>query len=407
MKSGGESGSQGRAAVAGVRVDPVDVSGPSPGTAAMPPSGAGVRVDPVDVSGLCDAGLRARLRELGRADSALAAMKAAALGEIARRKGASVAEHTAKDTLLISGRAARGDVKAAVALGELDATREGLAGGLVPAGHAQLIARAATEGPIDEGFLAQRAQRERYDEFRRTVARHVAEQSSDDGASLLERQRKARSGRVFTSRDNGMVVLNVELDPVTGARVATVIAATERHLYRHEDPTARRTPAQRTADAITKLICEPDTVRPAGTALVVVADYDMVNHQLANTRLADGTPVPIGEIANIAVEMQVLPAIFNAATGDLRMGRSRRTATDLQRAALALRDQGCIGCGTSPDHCRSHHIIEWRHDGPTDYDNLASVCNRCHDKIHHEGFTVERDPRTGRYRLQPPTRPPP
>ncbi|WP_428122868.1 hypothetical protein [Candidatus Poriferisodalis sp.] len=77
----------------------------------------------------------------------------------------------------------------------------------------------------------------------------------------LVQQRRARSGRVFTSRDNGMVVLNVELDPVTGARVATVIAATERHLFRNEGPAARRTPAQRTADAITKLILEPDTGR--------------------------------------------------------------------------------------------------------------------------------------------------
>ncbi|WP_420627030.1 HNH endonuclease [Candidatus Poriferisodalis sp.] len=382
MKNGGESGSQGRAA------------------------DTAVRVDPVEVSGLCDAGLRARLRELGRADSALAAMKAAALGEIARRRGASAAEHAAKDTLLISGRAARGDVKAAVALSELDMTREGLADGSVPVGHARLIARAATEGPIDEGFLAERAQREGYDEFRRTVARHQADQSSDDGASLLEQQHQARSGRVFTSRDNGMVVLNAQFDSVTGARLATVIAAMERHLYHHEDPTARPSHPQRTADAIAKLILEPDAQRPAGTSLLVVADYDMVNHQLTNARLSDGTPIPIGEIANVAADAHVLPAIFNHATGDLRMGRRRRTATDLQRAALALRDQGCVGCGVSPDHCRSHHIIEWQDDGPTDYGNLVSVCNRCHDKIHHEGFTVEQNPDTGRYRLQPPTRPP-
>ncbi|WP_420444641.1 HNH endonuclease signature motif containing protein [Candidatus Poriferisodalis sp.] len=56
---------------------------------------------------------------------------------------------------------------------------------------------------------------------------------------------------------------------------------------------------------------------------------------------------------------------------------------------------------------RSHHIIEWQDDGPTDYGNLVSVCNRCHDKIHQEGFAVKHNPNTGRFRLQPPTRPPP
>ena len=58
MKHVGQTGSQGRAAV------------------------TAVRVDPVEVSGLCDEGLRARLGEIGRAESALTAMKAAALGEM-------------------------------------------------------------------------------------------------------------------------------------------------------------------------------------------------------------------------------------------------------------------------------------------------------------------------------------
>ncbi|MDE0318817.1 MAG: DUF222 domain-containing protein [Acidimicrobiaceae bacterium] len=366
-----------------------------------------VRVDGVDVSGLCDAGLRSRLGEIGRAESRLAAMKADVLGELARRRGNANAEHTAKETLSVSGRAARSDVKAAVAMGELDATREALADGRVPAGHAQLIARAAGDAPVDDVFLAERAQHEGHDEFRRTVARHVAEVSRDDGASLLERQRQQRSARVFTSRDNGMVVINGQFDPVTGARLASVIAATERQLYHHEDPESRPTPVQRTADAIAKLICEPDGARPTGTSLLVVADYDMVNHQLANTRFVDGTPIPISEIARLAVDAQILPAIFEDATGDLRMGRSRRTATELQRMALALRDEGCIGCGTHPDHCRSHHIDFWHRGGPTDYANLVLVCHGCHEKIHEDGFTVEpHRTRPGRFRLQPPDEPP-
>ena len=378
--------------------------GDDPGSERTAPA-VGLRVDAVDVAALCDDGLRARLGVLGRAESCLAALKADVLSELARRRGAADAEHAAKEALSVSGRAARSDVKDAVALGELELTRDGLAAGSLPAGHARLIARAAGDAPIDEAFLAERARHEGYDEFRRTVARHVADVSGDDAASLLEQQRRQRSARVFTSRDNNMVVINGQFDPVTGARLASVIAAAERRLYRDEDPACRPTPAQRTADAIAKLICEPDTARPAGTALVVVADYDMVNHQLANTRFADGTPIPIGEIAQIAVDAGVLPAIFQDATGDLRMGRSRRSATELQRTALALRDQGCIGCGTDPDHCRSHHIDHWQHGGPTDYPNLVSVCHDCHhNKIHQQGFTVEPHPtRPGRFALQPPT----
>ena len=369
-------------------------------------AGVDVRVDAVAVSALSDAALHRRLAEIGRATSALAALRSETLRELTRRTDAATAEQTAKDTLRIPGRAARSDVKLSVALGDLDATRSGLEEGTIPDGHAQLIARASTEGPIDEAWLADRAQREGYDQFRRTVARHQAEASADDGASLLERQRQARSGKIFTSRHDGMVVLHAQFDPVTGARLATVIAATERRLYSNEDPKSRPSHTQRTADAIARLMLEPDAARPVGTSLLVVADYDAVNHRLTNARLSDGTPIPIGEIGRIAADAQVLPAIFNHATGDLRMGRSRRTATELQRAALALRDQGCIGCDVSPDYCRAHHIIEWQHGGRTDYDNLVLVCNDCHHKIHDHGHTVEHVPCTSRYELRSPATPP-
>ena len=374
---------------------------------AAAPALGGVRVDAVVVAGLCGEGLRARLGEIARAESRLAAMKADTLGEIARRSGDGAAAHAAADEMAVSGRRARGEVRDAVRLGELDATREGLAEGSVPVGHAQLIARAAGDAAVDEGYLAKRARHEGYDEFRRTVARHVADVTRDDGASLLERQRQARNAKIFARQSDGMTVLHLVVDPVTGARLGTVIAAAERRLFKDEDPTARRTPPQRAADAITQLILEPDTGRPAGASLIVVADYDTVNHQLTGGRLADGTPIPIAEIARIAADAEVLPAIFEAATGDLRMGRSRRTATDLQRAALALRDKGCVGCGIAPERCQHHHIDHWQHGGRTDYQNLVTVCHHCHnDKIHQQGFTVEWDPDKPGFRLEPPAAPP-
>ena len=92
----------------------------------------GVCVDAVDVVGLCGPGLRARLGEIARAESRLAVMKADALGEIARRSGDGAAAHAAVNEMAVSGRKARGEVREAVRLGELDATRAGLAAGTVP-----------------------------------------------------------------------------------------------------------------------------------------------------------------------------------------------------------------------------------------------------------------------------------
>ena len=96
---------------------------PADGTTGVFASG-GVRVDAADVTVLCGAGLRARLGEIARAESRLAAMKADTLGEIARRSGDGAAAHAATNEMSVSGRKARSDVRDAVRLGSLDATRD-------------------------------------------------------------------------------------------------------------------------------------------------------------------------------------------------------------------------------------------------------------------------------------------
>ena len=127
------------------------------GSVTGPYGSGGVRVDAVDVAGLCGEALQARLGEIARAESGLAAMKADTLGELARRNGDGAAAHAAADAMSISGRKARGDVRDAVRLGELNATRQGLSAGSVPVGHAQLITRAAGDAAIDDRYLAERA----------------------------------------------------------------------------------------------------------------------------------------------------------------------------------------------------------------------------------------------------------
>ena len=41
--------------------------------------------------------------------------------------------------------------------------------------------------------------------------------------------------------------------------------------------------------------------------------------------------------------------------------------------------------------CDVHHLVHWAHDGNTDVDNGALLCERHHTKVHH-GFRVERQP---------------
>ncbi len=364
--------------------------------------GAAVCVDRLDVAGLSDAGLRRRLGVLGEAESRLEGLKAQTMAEVARRHDTAGAKKMAREVLRSSPAKAHHDVKAAERLAGLAATSEALASGEVPADHARLIARASSEGPIDEAELVEAAKTQTYDELARTVKRQQHELSGDDGQSIHDRRRQRRCARLFQSGDTGMYVLNAELDPVTGSHIAGALAAKERELWRAEDPKQRRTHAQRCADALAELVLHPEKGKAAGIALVLVADYDAARKALVDARLCDGTPLPAEELVKLACDADIFPAVFNARTQDLWLGRRRRCASDAQRIALMVRDKACVGCGADANRSFSHHIQHWQNGGTTDYPNLVTVCNDCHHDIHERHHQIEHDQQTGKHRVVPP-----
>ncbi len=230
--------------------------------------GAAVCVVVVDRSEMDDAELRALLEVARRAESKLAAITAGILVDLSRLVGAEQAQRVARGVSQSSSRQARQDVVVAEKLAELPETYEALADGVIPASHARLIARAAGEGPVDESALVVAAQSEDYTRFNKTVRRHQQDMSTDDGQAILDNQKERRTARAFESKETGMFVLSGEFDPLTGARIATVLSAKERELWHQEDPKKRRTSKQRMADALAELILEPEKGQGLGNCIV-------------------------------------------------------------------------------------------------------------------------------------------
>lgn len=77
----------------------------------------------------------------------------------------------------------------------------------------------------------------------------------------------------------------------------------------------------------------------------------------------------------------------------LDLGVGRRFFTAAQRAALAVRDGGCVwpGCPAPPGWCEAHHVVAWEHGGPTDLSNAALLCPFHHHRLDVDGWglTVE------------------
>jgi hypothetical protein len=96
------------------------------------------------------------------------------------------------------------------------------------------------------------------------------------------------------------------------------------------------------------------------------------------------TVVTIAPFDGDAAWMQSTPAV------PLSVGRATRTIPAPIRTALVLRDQGCRfpGCDRPPAWTDGHHIIHWADGGPTELDNLVSLCRRHHRRVHEEGWRI-------------------
>jgi hypothetical protein len=96
------------------------------------------------------------------------------------------------------------------------------------------------------------------------------------------------------------------------------------------------------------------------------------------------TMVTVAAPADAAVWMPSTSAV------PLSVGRATRTIPAHIRTALHLRDQGCRfpGCDRPPAWTDGHHIIHWSDGGPTELENLVSLCRRHHRAVHEQGWRI-------------------
>ncbi len=353
------------------------------------------------------------LRLVGRCEARLAAVKAEKVEELARWRGEAHAAEVLRGDLKQSRGAAKREVQFAERLADLPGTAEALAEGAITPQHARAIADAAAHTPVDEAELLAAAEKEPADVFGRTLRDHVNERSA--GEDLEERRRRQRAQREanIKQESDGMYKLFGKFDPVAGARIETALAGMAKQLWHDEDPKNRATPAQRYADALEQLVTRRGAGTGTGTGkaqrtnLLVIANYDLVAEQLVDARLVDGTPLAPSELLKIALDANILLALFDTKSQPLWLGHKYRHASVGQRIALAARDGGCAVCGASNSFCQAHHVIWWEDGGPTDIDNLVLLCSDCHHKqVHERGAQLTRGP-DGHFHLEPPPNQPP
>jgi len=188
--------------------------------------------------------------------------------------------------------------------------------------------------------------------------------------------------------------LRARLTPDEGAVVDQALSAMRDDLFRirRNDPLPGETgPEVAAADA---LVCMAEAALRAGSAR-----FPGSNRYLVHVHL-EASPDPT-EVAKVSLHLGTrLPRwIQELLTCDptvrvvvddhgipLNVGRTTRAITRRLRRMIEHRDRGCVvpGCEVRQG-LEIHHIRHWEHGGPTDTDNLATLCRR-HHRAHHQGL---------------------
>ncbi|WP_104194985.1 DUF222 domain-containing protein [Cryobacterium sp. M25] len=119
----------------------------------------------------------------------------------------------------------------------------------------------------------------------------------------------------------------------------------------------------------------------------------------------EGNPVPISQetIDRLLCDTGTRGIKFDDNGQIINVGRDERLFTEKQRAAMAVRDGGClwVDCEKPPAWAEAHHINEWlKNNGYTDLADGVLLCHPHHLLLHNQHWTISR---TGtQYWLGPP-----
>lgn len=261
----------------------------------------------------------------------------------------------------------------------------------------KLLERAATATPeqiakAGESVLAE-------------VAPELAE-SPEAKLQRLDRQRaraRARRSLSFLSDGDGSILIRGSLPELDAAPFCKLIEAqveSQRRASRErrdrrdvldQDPS----PEQRRADALVALVSAlhegSRTPRVGGDRprVVVLMDERGLRERVEQVGvLESGAEIATGDLRRLCCDAEVLPVVLGGRSEVLDVGASIRLVTPPMRAALNLRDGGCVfpGCEVPATTCEAHHITPWWAGGPTALENLVLLCSHHHQVVEPARF---------------------
>ena len=403
------------------------------------------RLATVDCRIVGDAGVLGRWEELERLGRALSARQAVLLGEIDARALHRADGHNSVRTMarykakLSRGEAARREQSMRVCR-DLPAVASAWQDGELSDCHVALLARVYANRrvsrlmPDAEDWFLEQVTVQCFGEFDARV-REWQRLADQDGPE--PRDHESRDARLVQNDYDLSWDLTGHWASLEGASLNEIfehyihaewLADWEKAKAEHGEATCEadlaRTPPQRRADALAQIFrdaaANPDGAVPARFVHNIVwtaATFETMVCRLAGQgkegepaidpddyrcSTIDGVPIDATEAVVNALLNQVRRVIIDAPSTVIDLGRAR-SFTGSACDAVQLQATHCVwpGCTVPTTRCETDHLVEHAKHGRTNPTNGAPVCGR-HNRWKQKGFSVSRDPTTGRWRTNRP-----
>ena len=278
---------------------------------------------------------------------------------------------TAAARSIATGEAAE-DLPASVAA--LEEGRLGFAHLSLLAGTERALKR--TGGSFDEGPLLDLALEHSVGRFTFdcTHARHAG-----DAKSVLAEHVSAVDSRYleFTKCEDGRLALHGMLDAVGGATLRVALEP----LCARAGADDERPRARRLADGLVELAMHA-LDHGFATERGVSRIHLQLTASVETVMGLAGAPggdlefagvVPAATVQRLACDASIRRVLLGPNSAVIDVGRALRVPSGAGRAALRVRDQGCVwpGCDRPSPWTNAHHVLHWGHGGDTNLDNLV------------------------------------
>lgn len=246
--------------------------------------------------------------------------------------------------------------------------------------------------------LVGRAQRSSPRQFAKTL-RNIIDTLSAVAADQRGAAQRGASEFSYWYGPDGMGHVRGALDPVRFAVLVNGIEAEVDAMVRSAERDGRKLPRRSNLTAAAHFELVTRSGGPSGEQsplIHLLVDAKTVvdgPHETTVCETVDGEPLPLSLLERYAYD-----AIVRAVTLDdglpLNVGRSRRTATAAQWAALTALYSHCawLNCDQPVSRCQAHHLWPWEEGGPTDLANLLPLCQHHHTLVHHRNWRIRMGP---------------